>query len=221
MIHTMPDKTVRVTSRYPSGQGTVYFDLAKAHGFTLEADRYNSDILVLKAVGCYGDYTARYGDPAEAEADLADLNLMLADRHTLPTTSSVPALASMQPSIAPGQAKRRGWGWKGTMVGLALGALGAIVVTRTLPTGVATDETALRVAAMARTRASAADDSLSQGAAWPAVPSSALPTGRPSLPNPSAAQQPAPAAAPAAAPRPQPSAPTQPRVAAPNFGLQP
>lgn len=213
MIHTMPDKTVRVTSRYPKGHGTVYFDLAKAHGFTLEADRYNSDTLVLQAVGCYGDYAARYGDPAEAEADLADLNLMLADRHVLPAASSVPALASTQPPIAPGQARRRGWGWKGTMAGLALGALGAVVVTRMSTTGVATDGNALRAAAMVRARAPASEDSISQEAA--------LPTGRPSLPNPSAAQQPAPAAAPAAAPRPQPPAPTQPRVAAPNFGLQP
>ena len=217
----MPDKTVRVTSRYPKGHGTVFFDLEKAHGFTLEQDRYNADTLVLQAVGCYGDYTARYGDPVEAEADLADLNPMLADRHALPVASLVPALASTQPSIALGPARRRGWGWKGTMAGLALGALGAIVVTRTLPTGVATDETALRVAAMARARASAADDSLSQGATWPAVPSSALPTERPILPGPSAAQQPAPTAAPATAPRPQQPTPTQPRVAAPKFGLQP
>lgn len=221
MIHTMPDKTVRVTSRYPKGHGTVYFDLAKAHGFTLEADRYNSDTLVLKAVGCYNDYTAHYGDAAEAEADLADLNLMLADRHALPAASSVPALASTQPAIALGQARRRGWGWKGTMAGLALGVLGAVVATRTLTTGVAVDETALRAAAMARARAVASDDSLSQGAAWPPVPSSVPPTGRPILPNPTAAQQPAPAAALAAAPRPQQPAPTQPRAAAPNFGLQP
>jgi len=221
VIHTMPDKTVRVTSRYPKGHGTVYFDLAKAHGFTLEADRYNSDTLVLKAVGCYNDYTAHYGDPAEAEADLADLNLMLADRHALPAASSVPALASTQPSIALGHAQRRGWGWKGTMAGLALGALGAVVVTRMSTTDAATDGNALRAAAMPRIPALASDDSRSQGAAWPAVPSSALPTGRPILPGSSGAQQPAPAAALAAVPRPQPPAPTQPRAAVPNFGLQP
>lgn len=221
MIHTMPDKTVRVTSRYPKGHGTVYFDLAKANGFTLEEDCYYPETLVLRAVGCYNDFTARYGEPSEAEADFADLNLMLADRHVRPTASSVPVLASTQPPIALGQARRKGWGWKGMMAGLALGALGPVVATRTLTTDVATDETALRAAAMARARASAADDSLSQGAAWPAVPSSVPPAGRPVLPGPSAAQQPAPAAALAAAPHPQSPAPTQPRAAAPNFGLQP
>jgi len=55
VIHTMPDKTVRVTSRYPKRRGTVYFDLTKAHGFTLEADRYDPETLVLQAVGCYSD----------------------------------------------------------------------------------------------------------------------------------------------------------------------
>ena len=221
MIHTMPDKTVRVTSRYPKGHGTVYFDLAKAHGFTLEADRYNSDTLVLKALCSYNDCIARYGDAVEAEADSADLTLMLAGRHIRPAASPVPALASTQPPIALGPARRRGWGWKGTMAGLALGVLGAVVVTHAFPTSVATDETALRVAAMARARAAAADDSLSQGAAWPAVPSSVPPTARPILPAPSAAQQPAPAPALAPTPRTQPPAPTQPRVAAPSFGLQP
>ncbi len=215
MLHTMPDKTVRVTSRYPKGHGTVFFDLMKAHGFTLEQDSYNSDTLVLQAVGCYGNYTARYGDPVEAEADLADLNLMLADRHTLPAASSVPALASTQPPIALGHAKRRGWGWKGTMAGLALGALGAVVANRTLTTGVATDETALRSAAMARVRASASDDNLPQGAAWPSVP----PTGRPLLPVPSAGQ---PSASSAPLPRPlRPQAENQARPPALSFGLQP
>ena len=51
MFHIMPDKTVRVTSRYPKGHGTVFFDLAKAHGFTLEQDGYNSDTLVLQGGG--------------------------------------------------------------------------------------------------------------------------------------------------------------------------
>ena len=110
MIHTMPDKTVRVTARYPKGHGTVYFDLAKANGFTLEADRYDPDTLVLKAVGCYNDCTAHYGDAAEAETDLADLSLMLADRHSLPAAPPVPALASTQPPLVLGRAKRRGWG---------------------------------------------------------------------------------------------------------------
>ena len=48
----MPDRTVRVTSRYPKGHGTVFFDLAKAHGFKLEQDRHDPDTLVLQAVGC-------------------------------------------------------------------------------------------------------------------------------------------------------------------------
>ena len=221
MIHIMPDKTVRVTSRFPDGRSTVYFDLGHGDGFMLEQDRFQPGICTLRMLHGYRNFAARYGDQAEAEADLADLNLMLADRHALPAASSVPALASTQPPIALGPARRRGWGWKGTMTGLVLGALGAAVVTRALPTGVATDETALRVAAMARARASASEDSLSQGAAWPAVPSSVPPTGRPVPLGPSAAQQPAPAAALALAPRPQPPAPTQPRAAVPNFGLQP
>ncbi len=114
MIHTMPDKTVRVTSRCPKGHGTVCFDLTKAQGFTLEEDRYHPETFVLKAVGCCNDYAACYGDPAEAEADLADLALLLADRHTLPAAPSVPALSSTQPSIVLGHARRRVWGWKGT-----------------------------------------------------------------------------------------------------------
>lgn len=214
MLHTMPDKTVRVTSRYPKGHGTVFFDLAKAHGFTLEQDGYNSDTLVLQAVGCYGNYTARYGDPVEAEADLADLNLMLADRHALPAASSVPALASTQPPIALGHAKRRGWGWKGTMAGLALGALGAVVANRTFGTNSAADTLALRAADAAR--ALPPDDGLSQGqgAAWPYVP---LPS-RPIVPRSAAVQQPAPSAALPAQPRSQPQSP--PRPSASNFGLQ-
>jgi hypothetical protein len=211
----MPDKAVRVTSRYPKGHSTVFFDFAKAHGFTLEADRYHPDTLVLQAVGCYGDYTARYGDPVEAEADLAGLNLMLADRHTIPAASSVPALASTQPPIALGHAKRRGWGWKGTMAGLALGVLGSMVATRTLGTNTAADRLALRAADVAR--ALPPDDSLSQGqgAAWPYVP---LPS-RPILPSPAAVQQPASPAALPSQPRLQP--PSPPRPSASNFGLQP
>ena len=221
MLHTMPDKTVRVTSRYPKGHGTVFFDLTKANGFTLEEDCYYPETLVLRAVGCYNDFTARYGDRSEAEADLADLNLMLADRHIRPATTSVPVLASTQPSSALGPARRRGWGWKGTMAGLALGALGAVIVTRMSTTDAATDGNALRAAAMPRIPALASDDSRSQGAAWLPVPSSVPPIGRPILPAPSAAQQPAPAPALAAAPHLQPPAPTQPRAPTPNFGLQP
>lgn len=214
MLHIMPDKTVRVTSRYPKGHGTVFFDLAKAHGFTLEQDGYNPDTLVLQAVGCYGNYTARYGDPVEAEADLADLSLMLADRHTLPAASSVPALPSTQPSIALGHARRRGWGWKGTMAGLALGALGAAVATRTLGTNTAADDLALRAADVAR--ALPYDDSLSQrqGATWRDAP----PSPRPSLPGPAAAPQAAPSAAP---PMPQLQPHGPPRPSPSNFGLQP
>ncbi len=214
MLHTMPDKTVRVTSRFPKGHGTVFFDLAKAHGFTLEQDRYNADTLVLQAVGCYGDYTARYGDPIEGEADLADLNLMLADRHALPVASSVPALVSTQPSIAVGHARRRGWGWKGTMAGLALGVLGAVVANRSFGTSTATDSLALRAAEMAR--AMPPDDSRSQrqGAASAYVP---LPS-RPTLPNPAAVPQAAPPVALPSQPRLQPQNP--PRPSASNFGLQ-
>jgi len=36
VIHTMPDKTVRVTARFPKGQSIVYFDLGQARGFTLD-----------------------------------------------------------------------------------------------------------------------------------------------------------------------------------------
>ena len=217
----MPDKTVRVTSRFPGGHGTVYFDLEHGDGLMLEQDRYRSEICILRMLHGYRNFTARYGDPAEAAADFAELTTMLADRHALPAASPVPALASTQPPIALGQAKRRGWGWKGTMAGLALGALGAVVITRVSTTDVATDGTALRAAAMARARASASEDSVSQGAAWPAVPSAVPPAGGPILPGPSAAQQPASPAALATAPRPQPPAPTQPRAAAPSFGLQP
>lgn len=216
MLHTMPDKTVRVTSRYPKGHGTVFFDLAKAHGFTLEQDGYNSETLVLQAVGCYGNYTARYGDPVEAETDLADLSLMLADRHALPAAPSVPAQPSTQPSMALGHARRRGWSWKGTMAGLFLGALSAVVATHTLGTSTAADRLALRAADMAR--ATPPDDSVSQGqgAAWPNVPLSS----RPVLPAPAAVQQPVPSAALPVQPRPQVQPPSRPAASAPGFGLQ-
>ena len=215
MLHTMPDKTVCVTSRYPKGHGTVFFDLAKAHGFTLEQDGYNSDTLVLQAVGCYGNYTARYGDPVEAEADLADLNLMLADRHSLPAASSVPALASTQPPVALGQARRRSWGWKGTIAGLAIGVLGAVVANRSLGTSTASGSLALRAADTARAMPSDNSPSQGQGAGLPYVP---LPS-RPMLPNPAAVPQAAPPAAQLPQPRMQPQG--VPRPSASNFGLQP
>lgn len=210
----MPDKTIRVTSRFPNGHGTIFFDLAEAHGFTLEEDRHEPHTLVLKAAGCYGAYAARYGDLAEAEADLADLNLMLADRHALPAASSVPTLVSTQPPIALGHAKRRGWGWKGMMAGLALGVLGTVAATRTLGTNTAADRLALRAADVAR--ATPPDDSFSpgQGAAWRDVPQPS----RPILPAPAATPQPAPSAAP---PTPQLQAHGAPRAPGSNFGLQP
>ena len=80
----------------------------------LEQDQYRSEILVLRMVGGYTDCAARYGDLAEAEADFADLTTMLADRH-----GPLPA------SACPGGAKRKGWGWKGAVAGLAIGTIGA------------------------------------------------------------------------------------------------
>jgi len=118
VIHTMPDKTVRVTSRFPDGHGTVYFDLERGQGFTLEQDQYRSEVSVLlRMVGCYSDCAVRYGDPAEAEADFADLTTMLGDRHHLRPPAS--------PSTPSGAAKRKRWGWKGAVAGLAIGAIGA------------------------------------------------------------------------------------------------
>ena len=130
MIHPMPDKSVRVTSRFPNGRSTVFFDLERGHGFTLEQDQCRSEVLVLRMAGCYGDCAARYGDPSEAEADFADLTTMLGDRHcplppTLPSSLPTPAThASLPPPSSLGAAKRKGWGWKGMVAGLALGAVG-------------------------------------------------------------------------------------------------
>jgi len=116
VIHAMPDQSVRVTSRFPQGHSTVYLDLKQARGFTLEQDRYRPETVILRMEGAYsGDLAGRYGDPAEAEADNTELNLMLADRH-----GQVPS-----PSVSPGRARRKGWGWKGAAAGLALGAVGA------------------------------------------------------------------------------------------------
>ena len=124
MILAMPDKSVRVTSRFPNGHSTIYFDLDRlggAHGFMLEQDQRCPETFVLRLVGGYSDSAARYGDLSEAEADFTDLTTMLADRHHLPVTASR--------STAFGAAKRKGWGWKGMAAGLALGAVGTHFAT--------------------------------------------------------------------------------------------
>ena len=142
MLHTMPHKTVRVTSRFPDGHSTVYFDLEHGDGFTLEQDHYRSDLCILRMLHGYRNFTARYGDAAEAAADFAELTSMLADRHCLPP----PALHSLLParSASSGAVKRKGWGWKGAVAGLAIGAIGAHFAPgwRTADTG------ALRAAAL-------------------------------------------------------------------------
>ena len=135
MIHTMPDKTVRVTSRFPNGRSTVFFELERGHGFTLEQDQCRSEVFVLRMAGCYSDCAARYDNPFEAEADFADLTTMLGDRHCPPPPalpSSLPTQAthaSLSPLSSLGAAKRKGWGWKGLVVGLALGAVGTHFAT--------------------------------------------------------------------------------------------
>jgi len=126
VIHTMSDKSVRVTSRFPNGHSTVYFDLEHGEGFTLEQDRYLSEICILRMLHGYRNFTARYGDPAEAAADFAELTTMLADRHC-PMPSSLSLLPA--PSTSSGVAKRKGWGWKGVVAGLAIGAIGTHYVT--------------------------------------------------------------------------------------------
>lgn len=123
MITTMPDKFVRVTSRFPNGRSAVYFDLVRGHGFTLAADPCHSEVSILRMMGCYSECAARYGDASEAEADFADLTTMLADRHCqLPPPS--PALLPA-PSASPAGARRTGWGWKGAVAGLVVGVVGA------------------------------------------------------------------------------------------------
>ena len=133
MIHAMPDKSVRVTARFPNGCSTAFFDLERGHGFTLEQDQYRPETFVLRMAGCYSDCAARYGDPSEAEADFADLTTMLGDRHCPPS----PALPSSPPPSSLGAAKREGWGWMGMVAGLALGAVGTHFATgwRTADTG--------------------------------------------------------------------------------------
>lgn len=200
MIHTMPDASVRVTSRFPKGQSTVYLDLKHARGLTLERDRLRPETLVLRAEGGYGagDFVGRYGGRAEAEADLADLNLMLADRHGPPPPPVAP----------PGRAGRKGWGWKGAVTGLALGALGAHLVGgwRTADAGTA-----------GPSRAALAEGLLPLPSA-PSTPS-IPPAPRAPLARTPAAQQLGPAAP--VAPPTRPQAPSQPQASAPTFGLQP
>ena len=50
MLHVMPDKTVRVTSRFPDGRSTVYFDLEHGEGFTIEQDRSRPATCTLRMV---------------------------------------------------------------------------------------------------------------------------------------------------------------------------
>ena len=201
MIHAMPDKAVRVTSRFAKGHGTVFFDLTKANGVTLEADRHDPETLVLRATGHYNDCTARYGDAVEAEADFAELSLMLADRHTPPS--------------APGHGKRGGWGWKGMAAGLAVGLLGAAAANRVFTLGSNAGVPALHAYGTAHSAPAAPQDDTPQvGPAASAVPP---PVRQPAVavavpPRP---QPPAPAVAVA------PPLPAAPRVPAPNFGLQP
>ncbi len=202
----MPDKTVRVTSRYPNGRSTVFFDLERGQGFTLEQDQCRSEVFVLRMAGRYGDCAARYGDPSEAEADFADLTTMLGDRHCPPPPalpSSLPTQAthaSLPPPSSLGAAKRKGWGWKGAVAGLALGAVGTHFATgwRT------TDSGAVHAVALAD-----------------AVPRPSSCSGDDCIPDARSViqRQPASPPAPAAPARVQPL--SRPPAPAPNFGLQP
>ena len=198
MIHIMPDKSVRVTSRFPNGHGTVYFDLEHGNGFTLEHDQYRPEISVVRMTHGYRDFSARYGDPTEAAADFSDLTAMLADRHGTPPPSSPLRLPSST-SPSPGGGKRKGWGWKGAVAGLVIGAIGAHFAPgwRTADTGTV--------------HASALGDALLRPGSG--ADSDYIPPYRALVP-PSPALQPSPIA-PA---RPQPSA--RPPALAPGFGLQ-
>lgn len=196
MIHTMPDKSVRVTSRFPNGHSTVYFDLEHGEGFTLEQDRCLSEICILRMLHGYRNFTARYGDPAEAAAEFAELTTMLADRHC-PPPSSLSLLPA--PSTSSGVAKRKGWGWKGVVAGLAIGAIGTHYFT------------SLRMADNSAIHAAALGDALlrpgSRG------DGDFIPPSRPLIPPPPAL--PPNLVAPA---RQQP--PSRPPASAPSFGLQ-
>lgn len=192
MIHTMPDKSVRVTSRFPNGHGTVFFNLERGHGFTLEQDQYRSEVSVLlRMTGCYGDCVARYGVPAEAEADFADLTTMLGDQHHLPPPAS--------PSTPSGAAKRKGWGWKGAVAGLVIGAIGA----RFVPHWRTADTSAVHAAAF--------DDTLLRPGSR--ADGDFIPSSRPLIPLPPALPP-----NPVAQGRPQPSSRLP--ASAPSFGLQ-
>lgn len=130
MIHVMPDQSVRVTSRFPDGHSIVFFDLEIGNGFTVEHNQLRSDIAVVRMMHGYKDFSARYGNPAEAEADFTDLTTMLADRHCSPPPTLLPvrpAQASLlpAPSASSASVRRKGWGWKGAVAGLAIGAIGA------------------------------------------------------------------------------------------------
>ncbi len=207
MITTMPDKFVRVTSRFPGGRSIVYFDLGRGHGFTLAADPFHSDVTILRMMGCYSDCAARYGDTSEADADFADLTTMLADRHC-PSPSTLPSSMAAQPAHVPllpppstlsGQGKRKEWGWKGAVAGLAIGAIGAHFA----PSWHTEDTSAVHAAAVrdALLRPSSRAD----GNIIP--PSTSL-----------APQQPAPSPIPPTPAR-QPPLP-RPPASAPSFGLQ-
>ncbi len=205
MLHVMPDKSVRVTSRFPNGHSTVFFDLERGHGFTLEQDQYRSEISVLRMMGCYSSCAARYGELAEAAADFAELTTMLADRHCPPPPSLLPvqpAHASLLPPASPsfGAAKRKGWGWKGAVAGLAIGAIGAHFA----PNWRTADTSAVHAAALG-------DALLPPGSRGD---SDLPPPTRPLIPPPPALPP-----NPVAQARPQP--PSRPAASAPSFGLQP
>ena len=198
MIHTMPDKSVRVTSRFPNGHSTIFFDLERGHGFTLAQDEIRSEISVLRMMGFYSCCAARYGDPAEAEADFADLATMLVDRHC-PPPPSPPALLPPSSTLSGG-ATRKGWGWKGAVAGLAIGAIGAHFA----PSWRTADTSAVHAAALGDALprpGSGADNYFSPPPSGAVVPPS------PALPP-----------SPVAPARQQ--LPSKPLASAPSFGLQ-
>jgi len=199
VIHTMPDKTIRVTSRFPQGQSIIYFGLKSADGFTLEKDSLHPETSWLQMLDGYTSTSARYGSAVEAEADLADLNLMLADRHGPPL---LPAASSI--------ARRKRWGWTGAVAGLVLGAVGAYLVT---------DLHAANVAARASLHASL-NDSIPYGPLVPPGPAIAHSTATGPI---AAQQQTAASIPPAPPPHQQLQSQTQARAPAPaaSFGLQP
>ena len=198
MLHTMPDKTVRVTSRFPDGRSTVYFDLEHGEGFTLEQDRSRPELCLLRMLHGYRNFTARYGDPADAAEDFAELTTMLADRHCLPP----PAPHALLParSASSGAVKRKGWGWKGAVAGLAIGAVGAHFA----PSWRMADTSAVRAAALgdALPRPGSGADSY-----FSPPPSGAVIPPSPALPP-----------SPVAPARQQPA--SRPPASAPSFGLQ-